>query len=109
MTTLLRKALNGFVATVSANTKAGQSRGSLTSYVIGAPHQYGQPYEVASSIADVQGLVTPDRMREIVMKTPTPSACMNAFLDYAVGVPIGIRCVDPSKKPDPKKLNTVRD
>lgn len=91
MSTLLSKA---FRAGVDLVQKA--SRGSLTSYVMGAPAQYGQPPEIVSP-ADVQGLVTPERMREITMKTPTASACLNTILDYTGSVEIKLRNVDASK------------
>ena len=45
------------------------SRGTLSDYVLNAPHEYGQPRPRA---ADINGLISPERMREIVQKTPTP-------------------------------------
>lgn len=81
------------------------SRGTVSSYVLGAPHQYGQPYELAASTADVSGLITMERMREIVLKTPTAGASMNAVLDYLGGVPVTPRCVDASQKIDDARRN----
>lgn len=103
MSTLISKALQSGIAYIS---KA--SRGSLTSYVLNAPAQYGQPPEIVSP-ADVQGLITPERMREIVMKTPTASACLNTILDYTSGVPIKVRNVDAALPADIKQLTRVTD
>ena len=94
MATLIEKALRGLVAGTPTR-KA--SRGSLSSYVLNAPHQYGQPLPQQ---ADAQALITPARMREVVLKTPTAAAAMNAILDYAGGVPLVVRNVDASKKAD---------
>jgi hypothetical protein len=92
MATLIEKALRGVAETVQ---KA--SRGSLSSYVLNAPHQYGQPLPQQ---ADAQSLITPARMREIVLKTPTAGAAMNAILDFAGEVPLVVRNVDPAIKTD---------
>lgn len=105
MTTMISKAFRSI--TGGNVTKA--SRGTMTSYVLGAPHQYGQPYEFAASVADIQGLVTPDRMREIVMKTPTAGAAMNAVLDYVAGVEIDVRNVDAAKKVSERKKAHIDD
>jgi hypothetical protein len=98
MTTLIQKA---FRAGVDLISKA--SRGTLTSYVMGAPAQYGQPPEILSP-ASVQGLITPERMREIVMRAPTPAACINTILDYTSGVEIQVRNVNPALPADPARL-----
>jgi hypothetical protein len=84
------------------------SRGTLTSYVLGVPPQYGQPPEIVSP-ADVQGLITPERMREIVMKTPTAGACLNASMDYISSVPMKIRNVDPRLPADIEHATVVDD
>ena len=100
MPTRLTKALRALVGSPdTAVVKA--SRGTLTDYVLNAPHEYGQPYP---EIGDIDGLISPQRMREIVNKTPTPAACVNATVDFAVGVPLTIKATDPSKKPDPQKV-----
>lgn len=72
------------------------SRGTLSDFVLNAPHEYGQPPPEIASV-DAQGLITPQRMREIVMKVGTPAACMNATLDYASNVKLAIRSVNPAK------------
>ena len=82
----------------STKTVAKASRGTLSSYAVGVPEWMGQPLPMQT---DAQGLITPERMREIVMKTPTASAAMNATLDYAGGVNIKVRNIDPAK-PVPK-------
>jgi hypothetical protein len=67
---------------------------------MGVASEWGQPMpQVAAS--DASGLITPQRMREIVLKTSTAGAAMNSVLDYAGGVPIGLRNVDAAK-PLPK-------
>ncbi|GHO45185.1 phage portal protein [Ktedonospora formicarum] len=82
------------------------SRGSLTDYVINALPEYGQPLVVA---ADASGLISPQRMREIVRKTPTVAACMNAILDYCANVQILVRNIDPAKPADPVRSQIVED
>lgn len=85
------------------------SSGTVSSFVLGAPHQWGQPYEMAASVADTSGMISMERMREIVMKTPTPAAVMNAMLDYLGGVQIKLRCVDPAQKVDKARGEYLRD
>ncbi len=70
------------------------SRGTLSSYVVNAPHQYGQPLP---QTADVQQLITPERMREVALKTPTAAALVNSIVDYVASVPLQPRNVDPKK------------
>jgi hypothetical protein len=84
---------------------AKASRGSLTEYVPNSPKQYGQP---VPATGDANGLITPERMREIVCKTPTAASCMNAILDFAVGVKIDVRNVDPAKKVSPDAARLIR-
>ena len=83
------------------------SRGTLSGYVQSAPHIYGQPRLDAN--ADVAGLLTPERMREICLKVPTPAACVNAILDYSSGVKISIRNVDPSQPLPRNKANRIKE
>src|SRR5579859_5028272 len=83
------------------------SRGSLSSWIPGQPAWYGQP--LSNRSYDYSGLlITPERMREIVMKTPTAASCLNAILDYAVNVPIQIRNIDASDPADPDRVEFVR-
>jgi hypothetical protein len=48
-------------------------------------------------------------MREIVMRTPTASACLNAILDFASAVEIKIRNVDPALPAPVTTLNVLQD
>jgi hypothetical protein len=84
---------------------AKASRGTLSGYVINAPKQYGQP--ITTTKGDAYGLISPIRMREIVMKTPTAAACVNAILDFAVGVEIKCKNIDPAIKADPTRVRHV--
>lgn len=103
MASLLTKAfqyLDGLV------TKA--SRGTISDYVLNAPHQYGQPKPEVAAV-DAQGLVTPQRMREIVQKVGTPAACMNATLDYCTGVEIAVRNVDHAQPAPKRRVKQLMD
>jgi phage portal protein BeeE len=91
------------IALVQRVAKA--SRGSLSSYVLNAPHQYGQPLP---QMADAQALITPQRMREVVMKTPTCGAAINAILDFSTGVKLGVRNVDPTQRVVPLQAKRVK-
>lgn len=97
MTSLLKKALDYVV---------GGSTGTLSDYVIGAPPQYGQP--LPRTIADVSGLITPERQRELALKSPTVAGCLNAIIDYSVSVPLKIRNVDPAKPADSDRVNFLK-
>ena len=102
MTTLVNKA----VRAIRGNAVSKASRGTMSGYTIGVSPMWGQPFPSASS-GDAQGLITPERMREIVMKTATAGASMNAVLDYAGGVKLNIRNRDASK-PVPKwQIKTI--
>lgn len=94
MTTRLSKLIKSF------------SRNSLSGFIPAQPKEFGQP--IPSSI-DAQGLITPERMRELAMKTPTVSACINSILDYTSSVPLLVRNVDPSKPADKKKVDRLMD
>lgn len=96
MANLLSKAYNAIVSKAS--------RGTLSSYVVNAPHEYGQPNIVAG---DSSGLITPQRMREIVKRTPTVAASMNAILDYTTNVDILVRNIDPSLPADKHKKKLI--
>jgi HK97 family phage portal protein len=100
MTTLFRKALTSLGLVQKA------SRGTLSSYVLNAPHQYGQPLPGA---ADAQGLITPERMRELATKVPTVSACVNSIMDFSDGIPLVIRSTDPSEPVNPTRKSRLED
>lgn len=86
-------------------TPKGSQRGSLTNFTIGAPAEWGQP---RSTYADTQGYITPERMREIVLKTPTASACVNSILDFSTSVPLVVRHKDHSKTVDAATTQRVQ-
>lgn len=102
MPTRLSKALRSLSGKESPQQVTKASRGSLGQFVLNAPHEYGQP---RPAVGDINGLITPERMREIVQKTPTPASCVNATLDFAIGVPIRVRATDPAQKPNPQKVD----
>lgn len=77
------------------NTARKASRGALSDYVVTAYHQYGQPI---INPGDAFASITPERMREIAVKTPTIAACRNVVLDYVASVPIIVRNIDTTKK-----------
>lgn len=81
------------------------SRGTLTNYVINSPPQYGQPYIVPG---DAVALISPERMREVVSRTPTVAACKNAILDYVTNTPLLVRNVDPSQPADATRAAIVK-
>lgn len=93
MATRLERLVRDLVATDRPVAKA--SRGTVGSYVVGAPSQFGQPR--VDTYSDAYGLITPERMREIVLKTPTAAACINAIVDYATGVKLLVRNRDTTK------------
>ena len=85
------------------------SRGSLGSYIVNAPHQYGQPYSATVGAGDQWGIISPERMREIVLKVSTAGAAINTILDFASGVNFSVRSVDARKKPDPARAKLMMD
>jgi HK97 family phage portal protein len=101
MPSLLDKAISAIRADI---TKA--SRGTLSSFIPNEPHWYGQPW-LETAAVDAQALITPQRMREVVMKVGTAAACMNAVLDYAANVNLCIRNVNPANPVDPEIVEFV--
>ncbi|GCE45176.1 HK97 family phage portal protein [Thermosporothrix hazakensis] len=81
------------------------SRGALSDY---KPGQLGtgQPPQTVASDGT---LVTPERKREIALKTPTMAACLNATIDYVTPVKISVQHVDPSKAADPERGRFILD
>lgn len=102
MPTRLTKAFNSLL---TPRTVQKAARGTMSDFVIGAPHIFGQPLPLTS---DAQGLITPQRMREIIMKTPTASASINAILDYVGGVKLDLRNVNAAKPVPPRQLARVQ-
>ena len=111
MASLLQKALPQIMQ-VSQSFSVGRTsktpRGSVGSYIIGAPPEYGQPRPDAGGTT-LAALITPERMREIVMRTPTAAACLNAIIDFASAVEIKIRNVDPSQPAPATTLAVLQD
>src|SRR6266487_6717067 len=73
-----------------------QARGTLSGFTLGVNPLWGQPYpeQVAQ---DASGLISRQRMREVILRTPTAAASVNAILDFAGGVKIDVRNIDASK------------
>ena len=89
---------------VTPSHRAYDSRGVMGRWVPGMPAWWGQPpaSELASGISAA-------RMREIVLKTPTASAALNAILDYACGVKVHPRNVDTSQKAPARATKFIND
>lgn len=94
MANFLTKALRGILP-----ARAGQGpRGAVSGYTLGVNPLWGQPYpEQVDKVGSAANLISRERMREVVLRTPTAAACLNAILDFAGGVKIGVRNTDPSK------------
>lgn len=82
------------------------SKGTLSAYVVNSPPEYGQPYITSS---DVSGLISPERMREIIKRTPTAGACLNAILDFSSSVDLLVRNVDAAIPANKRKAKIVED
>src|SRR6266700_6003027 len=112
MANILQKALAGLQPNMptryrSAGKTPPQGRGTLTGFTLGVSPLWGQPYpeQVAQ---DASGLISRQRMREVVLRTPTAAASVNAILDFAGGVKIDVRNVDASKPVPKNQANAVR-
>jgi hypothetical protein len=88
-------------------TNKNEPRGAVSGFTLGVSPLWGQPYPEVQS-GDASGLITRERMREVVMRTPTAAACLNAILDFAGGVKIGVRNIDPSEKVSRYQAKMVR-
>lgn len=88
-------AASGVVAKALTRNDGNGSQGVISDYMPGALHNYGQPRQGTQS--DAYGLITPARMREVILKTPTAGAAINAILDYSSGVVVKVRNADPAK------------
>ena len=84
-----------FVAQKALPPDDGASKGVISGYHPGALHNYGQPRD---TISDSGGLITAERMREIILKTPTAGAGLNAIIDYCCDVRVKVRNADASQK-----------
>jgi hypothetical protein len=105
MPTRLSKALRSLTGSPQQVVQKA-SRGSLGQYVLNAPPEYGQP---RPAVGDVNGLISPERMRELVQKTPTPASCINATVDFSIGVEITVRSTNPAQKPNPDKVTYLQN
>lgn len=104
MASLLEKAIRSLVRIPSRSTNP--ARGTVSGFVPGVSPLWGQPYPEQAA-GDASGLISRQRMREIVMRTPTAAACMNAILDFTGGVKIGLRNVDAAVPVQPSKAKVV--
>jgi hypothetical protein len=98
MATRLTKALRSLSPTDTRLQKA--SRGALSGYVPAASSTYGQPR--TDDVVDTSNLITYERMRQVVLRTPTAAAAVNAIIDYATGVLIYPHNVDETQPPPPR-------
>lgn len=97
MANFLIKAFRGLLPKQTTS----EPRAPISGYVPGVTQQ---PYpEQVDPTLGASGLISRDRMREIVTRTPTAAACLNAILDFAGGVPMNVRNIDPAVK-----MNTVQ-
>src|SRR5260221_5303349 len=88
-------------------TPKREARGTMSGYALGVSPIWGQPYPEQTS-GDASGLISRQRMREVVLRTPTAAACVNAILDFAGGVKIDVRNIDPSKPVPKQQANVVK-
>lgn len=109
MATLLSKALRGVLA--QPERRQPEARGTVSGFVVGVSPLWGQPYpEQVDQTGDAASLISRERMREVVLRTPTAAACLNAILDFAGGVKVGVRNIDPAEpmnKVQSKKIMRV--
>jgi hypothetical protein len=94
MANLLQKAIRTLVRIPSRSSNP--ARGTVSGFVPGISPLWGQPYPEQAS-GEAAGLISRQRMREIVLRTPTAAASVNAILDFSSGVKIGLRNVDAAK------------
>lgn len=80
------------------------SRGTVSGYVLNAPRNFGQPVLTSG---DAYGLISPKRQREIMLKSPTATACLNAIVDFSSSVKVGVRNVDPAVPAPASKVARV--
>lgn len=105
MPSLLSKAMSQLFS--PAKREKQSARGTVSGFALGVSPLWGQPYpEVVSQ--DASSLISRPRMREIVMRTPTAAACVNAILDFTGGVKIDVRNVDTSKPVPKQQSNKVK-
>jgi portal protein len=106
MTNILSKVVNAWLSPGN-DVQHKSARGTLSSFVPGTYSQYGQP-PPAIAAGDASGLITPQRMREVVLGTPTAAACLNAILDYSGAVEIDFRNIDPALNASKKQVKRIQ-
>ena len=93
--------LRGVVAKATAPQRRSpspyDSRGVVGRYVPGMPAWWGQP-----SLSELASGISPARMRDIALKSPTTAAALNVVLDYACGVKVHAHHRDASQKAPPR-------
>lgn len=100
----LLKAVRGMMP---QKQEANSARGTVSGWAPGVSSLWGQPYPEQMA-QDATATISRQHMREIVMRTPTAAASVNAILDFAGGVKLDIRNVDPSKQVGTKQANMVK-
>lgn len=73
----------------------------FSAFVPGIASSRGPTNVVNTSPGDIYSSITQQRMRDIVLKTPTAAGAMNATLDYVTGVKLKPRNIDPPSSPPP--------
>ena len=81
------------------------SRNTLSAYVPNSPHEWGQPHPTQGDAFDV---ISPERLRELVLKTPTAGACINTIVDFAVGVELDVKNIDDAIPAPSRETNIVK-
>jgi hypothetical protein len=83
-----------------------QPRGVITDF---SPYAVGMRIgQVQRTIADAYGQITPQRRREIVLKSPTVAALANAVKDFCAGTEITVRNSDAAKPAPTRAAKLVR-
>jgi hypothetical protein len=100
----LQKAIKSITSAVRPKN---ESRGTVSGFTLGVSPLWGQPYPEQAS-GDAEGLISRQRMREVVLRTPTAAASLNAILDFAGGVKIDVRNVDPSKSVSKRQAAMIK-
>src|SRR6266567_1260046 len=108
MPNLVTKALRTLLTgTATPRKESTAARGTVSGFAPGVSPLWGQPYpeQVAQ---DATGLISRPRMREVVLRTPTAAACMNAILDFSGGFKIDFKNLVASKPVPKYQPNTFR-
>src|SRR5258708_31175523 len=101
----LTKAVRNIIQPLPAPKQ--EARGTVSGFALGVSPIWGQPYPEQQS-GDAAGLISRQRMREVVLRTPTAAACLNAILDFTGGFKINVRNIAPSKHVPKQQQNVVK-